>query len=239
MFLILFTSQERNTNYMQEPSQPQVWWFMSVKAKLKRKKKQKAPNRKLPRQGALSLQPQPRMSPRPSTARCEAPGSARGSCVPRAGRRCCVSPRLSPHGHSPDGGAPCLAPRREGCCRMPWPAGHGGPVGAPPSLLGLADLQSSRVCWGAPAAPGHQEISYGGQRSPEDLNSYGFLGDRGKDWAAVGLQDTPWTRGCRGRPVTQGSSQWDCGSCHHLLGTFCPPLAPRNWNFYMKSVFRY
>ncbi|KAL2773179.1 calcipressin-3 isoform 4 [Daubentonia madagascariensis] len=56
--LKLYFAQERNTNFTQELSRHLAWWFMSVKVKLKRKKKQKTPNRKLPRQGALHLQPQ-------------------------------------------------------------------------------------------------------------------------------------------------------------------------------------
>uniref|UniRef100_A0A7N5K7S6 RCAN family member 3 n=1 Tax=Ailuropoda melanoleuca TaxID=9646 RepID=A0A7N5K7S6_AILME len=51
--------KERNTSSMQELSRRQAWWFMSAKAKPKRKKKQKTPNRKLPRRGAPNLQPQP------------------------------------------------------------------------------------------------------------------------------------------------------------------------------------
>ncbi|KAM6219858.1 calcipressin-3 [Rhynchocyon petersi] len=53
--LKLYFAQERNMSFMQELSQHQVWWFMSVKVRLKKKKKQKAPNRKSPRQGALTL----------------------------------------------------------------------------------------------------------------------------------------------------------------------------------------
>uniref|UniRef100_A0A8C8ZUB9 RCAN family member 3 n=1 Tax=Prolemur simus TaxID=1328070 RepID=A0A8C8ZUB9_PROSS len=52
--------KERNTNCMREPSRHLAWWFMSVRVKLKRKKKQKTPNRKLLRQGALHLRPQRR-----------------------------------------------------------------------------------------------------------------------------------------------------------------------------------
>uniref|UniRef100_A0A2I3H5U7 RCAN family member 3 n=1 Tax=Nomascus leucogenys TaxID=61853 RepID=A0A2I3H5U7_NOMLE len=50
--------KERNTNFTRERSQHPAWWFMSVKVKLKRKKKQKTPNRKLPRRGAPTLRPQ-------------------------------------------------------------------------------------------------------------------------------------------------------------------------------------
>ncbi|XP_004394802.1 PREDICTED: calcipressin-3 isoform X5 [Odobenus rosmarus divergens] len=50
--------KERNMSSMLERSQRRAWWFMSAKVKLKRKKKQKTPNRKLPRRGAPSLQPQ-------------------------------------------------------------------------------------------------------------------------------------------------------------------------------------
>lgn len=82
-------------NFMQELSRPQAWWFTSVKAKQKRKKKQKTPNRKSPRRGARNLPPQHRASPRASTVRCEAtscgarqrsPGAAAAaSCAPPAG----------------------------------------------------------------------------------------------------------------------------------------------------------
>uniref|UniRef100_A0A8C3VTH7 RCAN family member 3 n=1 Tax=Catagonus wagneri TaxID=51154 RepID=A0A8C3VTH7_9CETA len=48
--------KERSTNFMQERSQHRVWWFMSVKVRLKRKKKPEPLNRKSPRRGALSLQ---------------------------------------------------------------------------------------------------------------------------------------------------------------------------------------
>ncbi|XP_053516467.1 calcipressin-3 isoform X2 [Artibeus jamaicensis] len=51
--------KERSTNSTQELSRHPALWSMSVKAKLKRKKKQKTPNRKLPRRGALNLPPQP------------------------------------------------------------------------------------------------------------------------------------------------------------------------------------
>nr|XP_005900775.1 PREDICTED: calcipressin-3 isoform X5 [Bos mutus] len=50
--------KERNMNFTQEPSPHQAWWFTSVKVKLKRKKKQKTPNRKSPRHGAQNLRPQ-------------------------------------------------------------------------------------------------------------------------------------------------------------------------------------
>uniref|UniRef100_A0A8C7C1L2 RCAN family member 3 n=1 Tax=Neovison vison TaxID=452646 RepID=A0A8C7C1L2_NEOVI len=50
--------KERNTSSTQERSPRQAWWFTSAKVKLKRKKKQKTPNRKLPRRGAPNLQPQ-------------------------------------------------------------------------------------------------------------------------------------------------------------------------------------
>ncbi|KAM9687156.1 calcipressin-3 isoform 2-T3 [Trichechus inunguis] len=56
--LKLYFAQERNTNFMQELSRHQAWWFMSAKVKLKRKKTQKTPNRKSPRQGAPTLRPQ-------------------------------------------------------------------------------------------------------------------------------------------------------------------------------------
>ncbi|XP_004394801.1 PREDICTED: calcipressin-3 isoform X4 [Odobenus rosmarus divergens] len=56
--LKLYFAQERNMSSMLERSQRRAWWFMSAKVKLKRKKKQKTPNRKLPRRGAPSLQPQ-------------------------------------------------------------------------------------------------------------------------------------------------------------------------------------
>uniref|UniRef100_A0A8C3W106 RCAN family member 3 n=1 Tax=Catagonus wagneri TaxID=51154 RepID=A0A8C3W106_9CETA len=54
--LKLYFAQERSTNFMQERSQHRVWWFMSVKVRLKRKKKPEPLNRKSPRRGALSLQ---------------------------------------------------------------------------------------------------------------------------------------------------------------------------------------
>ncbi|XP_008573194.1 PREDICTED: calcipressin-3 [Galeopterus variegatus] len=57
--LKLYFAQERNTSFMQELSQPRAWWFTSAKAKRRRKKKPKAPNRKLPRHGAPSLLPRP------------------------------------------------------------------------------------------------------------------------------------------------------------------------------------
>lgn len=72
--LKLYFAQERNTNFMQELSRHQVWWFTSAKVKLKRKKTQKTRNRKLRRQSALSLPPPPWGSPRPSTVCCETPG---------------------------------------------------------------------------------------------------------------------------------------------------------------------
>ncbi|XP_021570181.1 calcipressin-3 isoform X7 [Carlito syrichta] len=50
--------KERNTNFMQELSRHLAWWFMSVKVKQKRKKRQKTRNRRLPRQGVPNLQPQ-------------------------------------------------------------------------------------------------------------------------------------------------------------------------------------
>ncbi|XP_057556317.1 calcipressin-3 isoform X4 [Hippopotamus amphibius kiboko] len=53
--LKLYFAQERNMNFMREPSPHPAWWFTSVKVKLKRKKKQKTPNRKSPRQGAPNL----------------------------------------------------------------------------------------------------------------------------------------------------------------------------------------
>uniref|UniRef100_A0A8C7C4T6 RCAN family member 3 n=1 Tax=Neovison vison TaxID=452646 RepID=A0A8C7C4T6_NEOVI len=56
--LKLYFAQERNTSSTQERSPRQAWWFTSAKVKLKRKKKQKTPNRKLPRRGAPNLQPQ-------------------------------------------------------------------------------------------------------------------------------------------------------------------------------------
>ncbi|PNJ20701.1 RCAN3 isoform 10 [Pongo abelii] len=56
--LKLYFAQERNTNFTRERSRHPAWWFMSVKVKLKRKKKQKTPNRKLPRRGAPTLRPQ-------------------------------------------------------------------------------------------------------------------------------------------------------------------------------------
>uniref|UniRef100_A0AAA9S650 RCAN family member 3 n=1 Tax=Bos taurus TaxID=9913 RepID=A0AAA9S650_BOVIN len=56
--LKLYFAQERNMNFTQEPSPHQAWWFTSVKVKLKRKKKQKTPNRKSPRHGAQNLRPQ-------------------------------------------------------------------------------------------------------------------------------------------------------------------------------------
>ncbi|XP_057161326.1 calcipressin-3 isoform X2 [Ursus arctos] len=72
--LKLYFAQERNTSSTQELSRRQAWWFMSAKAKPKRKKKQRTPNRKLPRRGAPNLQPQHWVSPRPSMGRCEASG---------------------------------------------------------------------------------------------------------------------------------------------------------------------
>uniref|UniRef100_A0ABI8ACC0 RCAN family member 3 n=4 Tax=Felidae TaxID=9681 RepID=A0ABI8ACC0_FELCA len=72
--LKLYFAQERNTSSMQELSRHPAWWFMSVTVKLKRQKKQKTPNRKLPRRGAPNLQPQHWVSPRPSMGRCEAAG---------------------------------------------------------------------------------------------------------------------------------------------------------------------
>ncbi|XP_008060360.1 calcipressin-3 isoform X6 [Carlito syrichta] len=56
--LKLYFAQERNTNFMQELSRHLAWWFMSVKVKQKRKKRQKTRNRRLPRQGVPNLQPQ-------------------------------------------------------------------------------------------------------------------------------------------------------------------------------------
>uniref|UniRef100_A0A8C6DCN5 RCAN family member 3 n=1 Tax=Moschus moschiferus TaxID=68415 RepID=A0A8C6DCN5_MOSMO len=56
--LKLYFAQERSMNFTQEPSPHRAWWFTSVKVKLKRKKKQKTPNRKSPRPGAQNLRPQ-------------------------------------------------------------------------------------------------------------------------------------------------------------------------------------
>uniref|UniRef100_A0A5F9D941 NIPA like domain containing 3 n=1 Tax=Oryctolagus cuniculus TaxID=9986 RepID=A0A5F9D941_RABIT len=49
--------KERSMNCTREPSRHPVWWFTSVKVKLRRKRRQKTPSRKSPRPGALSLQP--------------------------------------------------------------------------------------------------------------------------------------------------------------------------------------
>uniref|UniRef100_A0A8D1CC99 RCAN family member 3 n=3 Tax=Sus scrofa TaxID=9823 RepID=A0A8D1CC99_PIG len=57
--LKLYFAQERNMSFTQEQSQHRVWWFMSVKVRLKRKKKPEPLNRKSPRQGAPSLHLQP------------------------------------------------------------------------------------------------------------------------------------------------------------------------------------
>lgn len=74
--------QERNTNFTQERSRRQAWWSTSVRVRLKRKKKQKTPNRKLPRRGAPTLQPRRWAPPRPSRVRCEAAAARRaGACV--------------------------------------------------------------------------------------------------------------------------------------------------------------
>lgn len=74
--------QERNTNFTQERSRRQAWWSTSVRVRLKRKKKQKTPNRKLPRRGAPTLQPRRWARPRPSRVRCEAAAARRaGACV--------------------------------------------------------------------------------------------------------------------------------------------------------------
>uniref|UniRef100_G1SD69 NIPA like domain containing 3 n=2 Tax=Oryctolagus cuniculus TaxID=9986 RepID=G1SD69_RABIT len=55
--LKLYFAQERSMNCTREPSRHPVWWFTSVKVKLRRKRRQKTPSRKSPRPGALSLQP--------------------------------------------------------------------------------------------------------------------------------------------------------------------------------------
>lgn len=119
VFLIIMSApQERNTSFTRERIRRQAWWFMSAKVKPRRKRKQRTPNRKSPRQGAPKRQPQASASLRTSTVLCEPP--VRVAAATRASRLLGrpAPPRCSAAPPAPGGGE---AAGREALRVSLWP----------------------------------------------------------------------------------------------------------------------